>query len=339
MIVIDLDDCGVCEKCIPVCPKDLIEKKGYTMIIKDGCDDCGICIDACPLGAIYEEWLKKSKLVLKNLKKWTRVKTMKKSGFFNKITIIDILIIICIIGAVGFAIYHMVDDDTTKPTATSFDTSTRNKILETYLDHYERGKIVTSNIVGTKTDINGTVEMNGTVLWIGESEDEKTNILIDSNGKEVLAGFYKDSPNADIFIDEISIETSGESYANVSDIQIAPMEISKLSDLMSKIPNGTKCEISTTVAIDNLDSTTFTKYQKLLNALNNNRKPCITLKDRTSLLDINRANKTDLNKADQILGDFTGQSSAIQLRIYNSTLKDIASIKSDYNVKNVYKVS
>ena len=36
---------------------------------------------------------------------------MKKPGFLNKITIIDILIIICIIGAVGFAIYHMVDDD------------------------------------------------------------------------------------------------------------------------------------------------------------------------------------------------------------------------------------
>ena len=55
LIVIDLDECGVCEKCIPVCPKDLIEKKGYTMIIKDGCDDCGICLDMCPLGAIYEE--------------------------------------------------------------------------------------------------------------------------------------------------------------------------------------------------------------------------------------------------------------------------------------------
>ena len=55
MIRIDQDDCGVCEKCIPYCPKGLIEKKGYTMIIKDGCDDCGICLDACPLGAIYEE--------------------------------------------------------------------------------------------------------------------------------------------------------------------------------------------------------------------------------------------------------------------------------------------
>ena len=55
MIVIDLDDCGVCEKCIPYCPKGLIEKKGYTMIINDGCDNCGLCIDECPLGAIYDD--------------------------------------------------------------------------------------------------------------------------------------------------------------------------------------------------------------------------------------------------------------------------------------------
>ena len=54
---------------------------------------------------------------------------MKKPGFLNKITIIDILIIICIIGAVGFAIYHMVDDDSSKATATSFDYSTSPKII------------------------------------------------------------------------------------------------------------------------------------------------------------------------------------------------------------------
>ena len=55
MIRIDHDDCGVCEKCIPYCPKGLIEKKGYTMVIHDGCDNCGECIDECPLGAIYDD--------------------------------------------------------------------------------------------------------------------------------------------------------------------------------------------------------------------------------------------------------------------------------------------
>ena len=50
-----MEDCGVCEKCIPYCPLGLIEKKGYTMIINDGCDNCGECIDECPLGAIYDD--------------------------------------------------------------------------------------------------------------------------------------------------------------------------------------------------------------------------------------------------------------------------------------------
>ena len=61
---------------------------------------------------------------------------MKKPGFLNKITIIDILIIICIIGAVGFAIYHMADDDSSNASATSFDYSTNAKILETYLKEF-----------------------------------------------------------------------------------------------------------------------------------------------------------------------------------------------------------
>jgi phosphoribosylamine-glycine ligase len=69
---------------------------------------------------------------------------MKKPGFLNKITIIDILIIICIIGAVGFAIYHMADDDSSNASATSFDYSTNPKILETYLDYYKDGNVVTA---------------------------------------------------------------------------------------------------------------------------------------------------------------------------------------------------
>lgn len=239
---------------------------------------------------------------------------MKKPGFLNKITIIDILIIICIIGAVGFAIYHMADDDSSNASATSFDYSTNPKILETYLDYYKNGNVVTSTIVGTDAKTGEKVELNGKVLWLGETEKEKVNVLIDDNGKKLLAGFYKDVPNADLFIDSISLESNGDTYRNVKDITVAPKEISSLNDLISEMPNGSNCEISTSIAMDNLDSV---KYQKLLNALYENKKPCIVMNGESNVLEINRANKTDLKTASEILGDFNGQTSQIKIRTYD----------------------
>lgn len=239
---------------------------------------------------------------------------MKKPGFLNKITIIDILIIICIIGAAGFAIYHMEDDDSLNASATSFDYSTNSKILETYLDYYKNGNVVTSTIVGTDARTREKVELNGKVLWLGESENEKINVLLDNNGKPLLAGFYKDVPNADLFIDSISLESNGDTYKNVKDISVAPKEIGNINDLISEMPNGSHCEISTSIAIDNLDGV---KYQKLLNALYDNKKPCIVMNAETNVLEINRANKTDLKTASEILGDFNGQTSQIKIRTYN----------------------
>lgn len=257
---------------------------------------------------------------------------MKKPKFLNKLTIIDILIILCIIGAVGFAIFHMADDDSSNASATSFDLSTKNKILENYLNLYQDGNKVTSTVVGTASDTREKVELSSTVLWLGESEREKVNILLDDNGKKVLAGFYKDAPNADIYIDQLSLETNGDTYSNITDFQLAPKEIKSINDLISKIPNGTEYEISTTLALDNLDSV---KYQKLSNALNNNKKPSIILNEEGNALEINRADKTDLKIANDILGDFNGQTSQIQIRIYNSTNDDSSAIQSNYNVLSI----
>lgn len=261
---------------------------------------------------------------------------MKKPKLLNKITIIDILIIICIIGAVGFAIYHMADDDSTNASATSFDISTKNKILENYLNLYQDGNKVTSTVVGTDSSTGEKVELNGNVLWIGESEHEKINILLEDHGKKAIAGFYKDVPNADIYIDQVSLETNGDTYANITDIKVAPKEINTLNDIVSKIPNDCEYEISTTIALENLDNV---KYQKLLNAFYNNKKPCIVLNDEGNALEINRANKTDIDIANHILGDFNGQTSQIQIRIYNSTSDDSRAIESDYNVLSICKTT
>ena len=247
---------------------------------------------------------------------------MKKPKFLNKLTIIDLLIIICIIGAVGFAIFHMADDDSSNASATSFDISTKNKILENYLNLYQEGNKVSSTVVGTDSSTGEKVEQKGNVLWLGETEKEKTNILLDVNGKKVLAGFYKDTPNADIYIDQVSLETNGDSYSNITDFQIAPKEINSIND--------------TTLAIENFDAM---KYQKLLNGLNNNKKPCIILNSEGNALEINRANKTDLDIANDILKDFNGQTSQIQIRIYGSSKDDSKAIESAYNVLNTYKVS
>ena len=245
---------------------------------------------------------------------------MKKPKFLNKLTIIDLLIIICVIGAAGFAIYHMADDDASNASATSFDYSTNNKILENYLNYYKNGNEVTSTVVGREASTGDKVELSGTVLWLGESEKDKINVLIDDGGKPLLAGFYKDVPNADVFIDSISLETNGDTYASITDFQIAPKEINGFNELISEMPKGSQYEISTSIAIDNLDSV---KYQKLVNALNKNKKPCIILKDDgTNILKINRANKTDLEIANKALGEFNGQTSEIQIRIYNSTDAD-----------------
>ena len=261
---------------------------------------------------------------------------MKKPKLLNKLTIIDILIIICVIGAIGFAVFHMADDDSSKATSTSFDLSTKNKIFETYLNDYSEGKKVSSTIAGTRASTGEKVEMHADVLWLGECNDESVYILLDENGKKSIAGFYKDLPTADIYIDQVSLETNGDTYANITDLQLDPIEIKSIQDLSSKIPKGTDYEISTTLALDDLDDV---KCQKLLNALNKNKRPSITFDNGNRLLVINRADKNDLTIADHVLGNFNGQTSQIELRIYNSTSKDLNAIGKEFNVLSTYKVS
>ena len=96
-------------------------------------------------------------------------------------------------------------------------------------------------------------------------------------------------------------------------------------------------EISTAIAIDNLDNV---KYQKLLNALNNNKKPSMVLgMGQNNILEINKARSNDFEIANKVLGEFNGETSQIQIRIYNCTPEDIKAVESSYNVLKIAKVS
>ena len=95
--------------------------------------------------------------------------------------------------------------------------------------------------------------------------------------------------------------------------------------------------ISTTIAIDNLGNV---KYQKLLNALYNNKKPSMVLGiGQNNMLEVNRARSDDFKVANKVLGTFNGETSQIQIRIYNCTPEDTKAIESSYNVLKMAKVS
>lgn len=50
-----MSECGLCEACVDVCLLGIIKKKGYKMVIREGCDDCGECLKICPIGCIIPD--------------------------------------------------------------------------------------------------------------------------------------------------------------------------------------------------------------------------------------------------------------------------------------------
>lgn len=252
-----------------------------------------------------------------------------------KLTIIDILIIICIVCAVGFAVYHMTSDSD-DGSAVSFDSSTTNKLAENYLNLYKEGYIIKSQIVGINASSGEKVSINGTVLWVGDEKGSDVKVLVESNGEKYLAGLYKDVPEADIYINQISLETTGEKYENVKEIKISPMTVSSLGDLISGLDN-TQYELSTDIAVHEIDSIT---YQELANKLNEIKQPKITVTNSPSnLLKLNRVDNQTISIANSILGSINGQTNQITIKIYNCSDDDIKIIKENYDVVNVKNIT
>lgn len=249
-----------------------------------------------------------------------------------KFTLIDYLIIILVICAVIFAFIHITTDDSSDIKKTAFDASTMNKLPETYLNYYKDGYIVKSNVKGSNSTNGEAVSLNGTVKWVDEGSSVK--VLIESDNGTYLAGLYKNVPEADIYVDSISLETDGSVYDNLTEVKVKSQNITSLNDLRKNLTND-HYDISTTVALDSLDSE---KIQELENALAEHSKR-FAIKTTTSEYDnqliITKADKQTLDDGNSILGNVNGMTSEIFIRIYNCSDKDIENIKNNYDVINI----
>lgn len=258
-----------------------------------------------------------------------------KKRILNKLTIVDYIIILAVICAIAFAFIHITTDDSNDTKTSSYDSSTMNKIVENYLKLYREGNIVETTISGYNATNGEEIELHGNITWIDDDKGSNVKVLINSNGKEYLAGLYKDIPYADIYIDTISLESNGNKYKNLTEITINPENISSMNELISGINNNTNYELTTTLSIDELNTI---NYQDLSNNLYSHDKRISLKGSNTGLynqLIITRATSDEINLADEILGTFNGTTSPITIRIYNCTTEDLQTIENNYNVTNI----
>ena len=315
-MIIDMEECGICEDCIDVCMEEAITKKAYKVIIDpDKCDSCGECVDVCPVGAIYEEW--------SNMKK--------------RFTLVDYAIIILVICAIVFAFIHVTSNDDTVNEKTSYDSSTLNKIAEKYLTYYRQGYIVNTTVHGYNSTDGKPVTLSGNIKWLDDDRGSNVKALVNSNGSDFIVGLYNHVPNADVYINSMTLEINGEKYKNLTEIKVNPKNITSINDLISGISNDTDYEITTIVTTDSVESM---KIQEISNILFQ-KDGRISIKGSNSGLTnqifLVRATGSELSEVNNILSNFNGISNEITIRIYNCSDNDIDHIKNNYNLTNIQK--
>ena len=248
-------------------------------------------------------------------------------------TWIDYIIIILVICAVAFAFIHITTDDSSDLKKTAFDESTVNKIPDTYLKYYKDGVIVKATVEGFNSTNGNRTTLNGTVIWEDDNGGNGVKLLIDSNNQTYLVGLYRTVPNADIYIDHISLESNGEKYKNLCEINADPVQISSLKDLTSKLPDDAKYEISTSIALDSLSAHDGQKITNLLSG--NGKRESINAMHADNSILIKKATKENLKDADSILGNINGITEDITIRIYDCQDSQLKEISKNFNVTNI----
>ena len=250
-----------------------------------------------------------------------------------KFTLIDYIIIILVICAIAFAFIHITTDDSSDFQKTAFDESTVNKIPDTYLKYYKDGFVVKATVEGFNSTNGNKTTLNGTVIWEDDNGGNGVKLLIDSNNQTYLVGLYRTMPNADIYIDHISLESNGEKYKNLCEIKVEPEEITSLNDLTNKIPKNTNYELTTKISTDSLKPQDI---QNIANKLSSNgKRESIILNENLNQLTIKKATEQNINDADSVLGNIDGLTDEITIRIYDCTSSQINEINKNFNVTNI----
>jgi len=254
-----------------------------------------------------------------------------------KFTLIDYIIIILVICAIIFAFIHITTDDSSDLQKTAFDESTVNKIPDTYLKYYKDGFITKSTVEGFNSTNGESVSLNGTVIWQDNDGGNDVKLLIESNNQTYLVGLYRNVPNADIYIDHISLESNSEKYKNLCEIKVKPEEINSLNELTSKLPNNANYEITTTVSLDSLNSKDVQKITNKLLSKDKRTSIKTATSDNDNQLKISQATKENLKDADSILGTIDAVTDEITIRVYDSTDSQINEISKNFDVINIRK--
>ena len=255
----------------------------------------------------------------------------------KKFTVVDYIIIILVICAIVFAFIHISSKDESVNEKTSYDSSTLNKIAEKYLTYYRQGYIVNTTVQGYNSTDGKEVTLSGNIKWLDDDKGSNVKALVNSNGKDYIVGLYNQVPNADIYIKSMTLEINGDKYSNLTEIKVAPKNITSINDLVSGISNNTTYEITTMISMNSLESN---KIQEISNILFQNDGR-ISFKGMNSGL-INqvyvvRATNDEITQVNPILGNFSGITNEITIRIYNCSDYDINNIKNNYNVTNIQK--
>ena len=251
----------------------------------------------------------------------------------KRFTIIDYAIIILVICAVVFAFIHLTADDSSKIQKTAFDTSTVNKIPDIYLNYYKDGYVVKANVEGFNASNGEKVSLNGTVKWMSDGGGNSIKLLIDSNNKTYLTGLYRNIPEADIYLDKISLESDGSKYDNLVEVKINPENVTSLNDLTGNLTGN--YEISTEILVESIDPVKMQEISNMLQEHEKRKSIKSSQGDMQYKIILEKATKSNVNDANSILGNINGLTNDITIRIYNCTDDQLNNIKNNYEVVNI----